>query len=216
MTETWHNNLKTRNREDLIAAAKELFIKESFLRVNVKEICSLAGISRVTFYKHFQTIDELVFEVQMEILGDMTGYIKKAPEAGMTGKQMLVSMLTAWIEYAAANPGYIRFILLFDLHYEAYGTGTALKSQYEAFIGREKEQHFLLNALETGVKDQSLLPDPELLETAHFIFTSMMALLQKMCMTVGDGSRTAPQDIRVASRFAELLVAHLSAGAKAE
>lgn len=211
MTETWHNNLKTRNREDLIAAAKELFIRESFLKVNVKEICSLAGISRVTFYKHFQSIDELVFEVQVEILENMTGYVKKASSAGMSGREMLVSMLNAWIEYGAAHPGCIRFILLFDLHYEAYEAGTALKTEYEAFIGREKEQHFLMNALEAGMKDGSLLQDPEPLETAHFIFTSMMALLQKMCMSAGQDGQKGQPEIRIARRFAGILIEHLSA-----
>ncbi|WP_277467798.1 MULTISPECIES: TetR/AcrR family transcriptional regulator [unclassified Paenibacillus] len=127
-------------------------MRESFLKVNVKEICSLAGISRVTFYKHFQSIDELVFEVQIEILENMTGYVKEASSAGMSGRVMLVSMLNAF-EYGTAHPGCIRFILLFDLHYEAYEAGTALKTQYEAFIGREKEQHFLINALETGCGD---------------------------------------------------------------
>lgn len=210
MTENWHTHLKNKNRDDLIAAAKELFIRESFLKVNVKDICSLAGISRVTFYKHFQTIDELVFEVQVEILENMTGYITQAPAAGMSGKQMLVSMLNAWIEYAAAYPGYIRFILLFDLHYEAYESASGLKAQYEAFIGREKEQHFLLDTLETGIKDASLQPDPEPLETAHFIFTSMMALLQKMSMSTRGGEKTNPQEIRIARRFAEMLVEHLS------
>ncbi|WP_042203186.1 TetR/AcrR family transcriptional regulator [Paenibacillus camerounensis] len=211
MTDNWHMNLKNKNREDLIAAAKELFIKESFLKVNVKDICSLAGISRVTFYKHFQTMDELVFEVQVEILENMTGSIHKASSAGMSGKEQLILMLNAWIEYAAAYPGYIRFILLFDLHYEAYETDPALKAKYEAFISREKEQHFLLHALETGMNDHSLRKDPAPLEIAQFIFTSMIALLQKICRSAGKEEEAGLKDIRMARRFAGMLIEHLSA-----
>lgn len=211
MTENWHLNLKNKNREDIIAAAKELFMKQSFLTVNIKEICSLAGVSRVTFYKHFQTMHELVFEVQIEILEGMALYVQKAPSAGMNGKEMLASMLQAWTDYASQHPGYIRFILLFDLHYEAYDSGKELRAQYEQFIGRKKERHFLLEALETGAKDGTLKPDAEPVKTAQFIFTSMMAFLQKMSLMPGEGWHNGSHQIRIAERFAGMLVQHLSA-----
>jgi AcrR family transcriptional regulator len=72
MSETWHEKVKNINREEIIAAGKELFLKHNFLNVNIKEVCALAGTSRVTFYKYFNTIDELIFEVQIDILNNMT------------------------------------------------------------------------------------------------------------------------------------------------
>ncbi|UQZ36813.1 TetR/AcrR family transcriptional regulator [Paenibacillus sp. PK3_47] len=210
MTENWHTNLKNKNREDIITAAKELFVKQSFLTVNIKEICTLAGISRVTFYKHFQTMNELVFEVQIEILEDMTGFVRRAPSAGMNGKEMLSSMLKGWIDYASQHPGYIRFVLLFDLHYEAYGSTKELREQYEQFISREKERHFLLEALETGANDGSLKRDAEPVKTAQFIFTSMMALLQKMSLIPGSEQHSGLEEIKIADRFAGMLLQHLS------
>ncbi|MEK5237373.1 TetR/AcrR family transcriptional regulator [Paenibacillus sp. FSL L8-0470] len=210
MTENWHQNLRNKNREELIAAAKELFMKQSFLKVNIKDVCRVAGVSRVTYYKHFQSIDELIFEVQMEILQSMTQFVGRAASAEMNGKQMLASMLEAWIDYASQHPEYIKFILLFDLHYEAYDSSDELKVQYNNFVNREKERHFLMDALDIGFKDGSLKSDTEPLKTAHFIFMSMMGLLQKMSLIPKGDWNGELQDKQMAKRFVGMLVQHLS------
>ncbi|MDN4086480.1 TetR/AcrR family transcriptional regulator [Paenibacillus polymyxa] len=210
MTENWHQNLKNKNREELIAAAKELFMKQSFLKVNIKDVCHVAGVSRVTFYKHFQSMNEIVFEVQMEILESMTEFVRRAPTAEMNGKQMLTSMLDAWIDYAWQHPDFIKFILLFDLHYEAYDSNEELKERYKHFVSQGKERHFLIDALEAGIQDGSLKSDAEPLQTAHFVFTSMMGLLLKMSLTSNDESNNKIQDINIANRFVGMLVQYLS------
>ncbi|MEO2203529.1 TetR/AcrR family transcriptional regulator [Paenibacillus pabuli] len=210
MTENWHQNFKSKNREALIAAAKELCMKQSFLNVNIKDVCSAAGISRVTFYKHFQSMDELILAIQVEILESMTGYVKNAVSTEMSGKEMLASMLEAWVNYASTHLGYIKFVLLFDLHYEAYDSGQQLKEQYNLFINREKEQHFLLDALQTGYMDGTLRSEPDPLNTAHFIFVSMMSMLQKMSLASEEDQVTIQSDLRFAKRFVEMLVQHLS------
>ncbi|MGG4480480.1 TetR/AcrR family transcriptional regulator [Paenibacillus illinoisensis] len=210
MIENWHQNFKNKNREALIAAAKELCMKQSFLNVNIKDICSEAGISRVTFYKHFQSMDELILAVQVEILESMTGYVKNAASPEMNGQEMLASMLEAWVHYASTHLGYIKFVLLFDLHYDAYDSGQELKEQYNLFIKRKKEQHFLLDALETGYQDGTLKPDPDPLNTAHFIFVSMMSMLQKMSLASEEDHVTVQSDLKFAKRFVEMLVQHLS------
>ncbi|WP_416296645.1 TetR/AcrR family transcriptional regulator [Paenibacillus illinoisensis] len=210
MTENWHQNFKNKNREALIAAAKELCMKQSFLNVNIKDICSEAGISRVTFYKHFQSMDELILAVQVEILESMTGYVRHAASPEMNGQEMLASMLEAWVHYASTHLGYIKFVLLFDLHYDAYDSGQELKEQYNLFIKRKKEQHFLLDALETGYHDGTLKPDSDPLNTAHFIFVSMMSMLQKMSLASEGDHVTVQSDLKFAKRFVEMLVQHLS------
>ncbi|MCM3699646.1 TetR/AcrR family transcriptional regulator [Paenibacillus macerans] len=205
MIENWHQNLKNKNREELIAAGKELFMKQSFLIVNIKDVCGRAGVSRVTFYKHFQSLDELIFEVQMELLESMAEFVVRTAAGAINGKEKLRSMLDAWMDFAWQHPEYIKFILLFDLHYEAYESNQELKERYERFIHEKKEQHFLIAALEAGKKDGSLKPELEALETAQFIFTSMMGLLQKLSLAPMSQWGLIPK------RFAEMLIQHVSA-----
>lgn len=39
--------------QQIVATAEELFLKHGFKRVSIEEICQKAGVSRMTFYRHF-------------------------------------------------------------------------------------------------------------------------------------------------------------------
>ncbi len=47
-------------RKQLIQTAKDLFFKYGIKRVTVEEICQEAGVSKMTFYKHYKNKNELV------------------------------------------------------------------------------------------------------------------------------------------------------------
>lgn len=229
--DTWHRQRKARNREEMIEAARALFMEQDFPRVAIKDVCERAGISRVTFYKHFQSIDELAFEVQMRALEQMEKWITSAdspnedektqlagrlPEGGSVTEPVLPSgaarlrrMLETWSDYAAAHPGDMRFILLFDLHYDAYPPEPALTERYAAHIRSKKEQHFLIGALQAGTRDGSLQADLDLRETGEFVFTAMMGLLQKLSLPGGERPEPAGATERISRRFIDMILCSL-------
>ena len=47
-------------RRQLVLSAKELFWKYGFKKVSIEEVCREAGVSKMTFYKHFANKTELV------------------------------------------------------------------------------------------------------------------------------------------------------------
>lgn len=54
---------------DILKTARELFWKHGFRRVTIQEICEKAGVSKMTFYKHFPNKIELaktVFSNEIE------------------------------------------------------------------------------------------------------------------------------------------------------
>jgi len=53
----------SRKRDEITATARELFRRFGIRRVSVTEICREAGVSRVTFYKHFANKVELAKHV---------------------------------------------------------------------------------------------------------------------------------------------------------
>ena len=54
-------------RKQLIQTAKDLFFKYGIKRVTVEEICQEAGVSKMTFYKHFKNKNELVKTMIMQM-----------------------------------------------------------------------------------------------------------------------------------------------------
>ncbi|MEJ8305624.1 TetR/AcrR family transcriptional regulator [Saccharibacillus sacchari] len=188
MSETWHQHRKNQNHEDLIDAGRELFLTHGFPGISVKDVCEQAGVSRVTYYKHFESIEDLVFAVQMRALEHMSDFVQAEDATHGSrggGATRLRRMLEAWSTYAAVNKAYMRFILLFDLHYDAYPPDQKLLDRYDAFIRSKKEHHFLNDALEAGMRDGSLRSDLNVYETGEFVFTAMMGLLQKLSLTGG-------------------------------
>lgn len=220
MTETWHQHRKQQNREDLIGAGQQLFLERGFPGVAVKDVCELAGVSRVTYYKHFESIEELVFEVQMRALEHMTDFVQAADDSHGDGASRLLRTLEVWSAYAADHKAHMRFILLFDLHYDAYPPERKLQERYQAFIQAKKEQHFLNGPLEAGIHDGSLRSDLHLYDTGEFIFTAMMGLLQKLSLTSESDEREAPAPAAsaeakhrsISRRFMDMILGSLRGG----
>ncbi|WP_017812737.1 TetR/AcrR family transcriptional regulator [Paenibacillus shenyangensis] len=183
MNESWHQQVKNQHREEIITAGRELFLLRNFPDVNIREVCQLAGISRVTFYKHFSSLDELVFEVQMSIMQQMTEYILPDSSVSGSGRQQLEAILYRWVDYAKNYPRQLRFITLFDLYYDSGTASPELKQQYEQFINTEGRQGFLQSILEQGIADGSLSSHLNPVHSGFFIFQTLMGVLQRMSMT---------------------------------
>jgi AcrR family transcriptional regulator len=57
-------------RSVIVAAARELFWKYGFRKVSVEEICQKAGISKMTFYRHFPNKTELAKRIFDKLFDD--------------------------------------------------------------------------------------------------------------------------------------------------
>ncbi|MEK4660868.1 TetR/AcrR family transcriptional regulator [Priestia sp. FSL H7-0729] len=193
-----------KHRDDLIAAGKELFLKYGLLQVKIKDVCTKAELSRVTFYKHFQSMDELLLAIQMQLIEHLTDEVSRASMKDMNGREQLRDMLNAWVVYAQHHPDYIRFIQLFDINYEMYDFSPELREVYDTFNQNGKEKHFLMGALSQGVVDGSIKNQSPPLDLALFIFTTMMGMLQRM-VTIG-GAQDHSLDMRMTEQFVKMLL----------
>jgi AcrR family transcriptional regulator len=61
---------KGQKKEQLIATAQSLFFKHSIKRITIEEICRTAGVSKVTFYKHFANKQALVIHIRDKLLDE--------------------------------------------------------------------------------------------------------------------------------------------------
>ncbi|MFL0250992.1 TetR/AcrR family transcriptional regulator [Clostridium neuense] len=181
MNDSWHEKVRIKNREEIIEAGKKLFLKYNFIDVKVKDVCTLASISRVTFYKHFKSMDELVFEVQMNILRHMVKAIKGKANDKVSGKEMIENMLYAWISFAKEYKEEMKFIFLFDFYYGANNSNEDLKSKYKNFIF--EDNNFFNEAIDKGIEDKSLRRDLEPVRVGCLIFQTIMGLLQRISCT---------------------------------
>lgn len=180
MSDTWHKNKKNKNREDIIIAGRNLFLKNNFINVIIKDICNLAGVSRVTFYKHFKSIDELIFEVQIDILNNMTDFIISRDDVQASGIERLKMVLNAWVDYAKEYKEQMKFIVLFDLYYDR---NEKVNCMYEKFIGEENDKDFLHSIVSKGIEDKTLRQDLDSTKTEYYIYQTITGVVQRMSYT---------------------------------
>lgn len=180
MSDSWHQNVRSKNREEIIVSGRELFLKNNFLNVNIKDVCTLAGVSRVTFYKHFKSIDELIFQVQIDILNNMTDFIIARDNTHASGLERLKLVLHAWMEFAKEFKDQMKFIVLFDLYYD---TNKELNFKFENFISKEDDWDFFHSIIHKGIEDKSLRSDLDPIITEYYIYQTIIGVLQRMSYT---------------------------------
>lgn len=180
MSDTWHQNVRSKNREEIIAAGRKLFLKNNFLNVNIKDVCALAGVSRVTFYKYFKSIDELIFEVQINILNHMSDFILARDNIHVSGLERLKMVLCAWIDFAKEYKDQMKFIVLFDIYYD---TSEELNCMYENFISKESDKDFLHSIINKGIEDKTFRSDLDPIKTEYYIYQTIIGVLQRMSYT---------------------------------
>ena len=66
---------KTRNA--IVSAFKEMIIEKDFKDITIKELAERANINRKTFYLHYQSIDEILFDLSLELSDHIFDILKR-------------------------------------------------------------------------------------------------------------------------------------------
>lgn len=59
----------------LIEALERLLQKESFDEISITELTKVAGISRMTFYRHYQNINDILVEAMQDLVTGLTAQL---------------------------------------------------------------------------------------------------------------------------------------------
>ncbi len=88
-------------RDKLIFAAMDLFYTHGFLAVGIDQIIATVGVTKTTFYNHFECKDDLVVEViKLRDKWEMDAFSRKLQEkAGYDPKAMLIKMFDVMDEW---------------------------------------------------------------------------------------------------------------------
>lgn len=71
------NDLRYQRTDHMIKEAyKQLMLKKNYAGIHVKEVCEEAMISRRTFYSHFNSIDDLLKSIQLDLSKEFFDEIK--------------------------------------------------------------------------------------------------------------------------------------------
>jgi|HigsolmetaGSP11D_1036233.scaffolds.fasta_scaffold01157_6 Transcriptional regulator len=177
---TWHEEVRSKNREEIILAAQQLFLEHDFHNVGIKDVCLKAGVSRVTFYKCFNSIHDLAFEVQIKVMSEMMTYIEEHYDDAGTGIQKLEKMLYVWLDFVKQYPNHMKYVGFFDHYYRDRYPNPELTEHYRTFVQQERSGMRLHDLLEQGIADGTIREDLDIRRISAVIFESMISFFQRM------------------------------------
>jgi AcrR family transcriptional regulator len=86
-------NSRSIKLEDILKTAKDLFWKHGFKRVTIEEICEKAGVSKMTFYKHFENKIALAKAVFNRVVEDGELKLKQIMREECTGSEKIKKII---------------------------------------------------------------------------------------------------------------------------
>ncbi|CAM4445635.1 TetR/AcrR family transcriptional regulator [Paenibacillus typhae] len=180
MEMTWHQDVRNRSREELISAGLEVLIEQNFTKVGLKEVCSRANISKVTFYKCFASIDEMIFAIQHRIMEEITEYFEERMNVETSGAELVERYLNLWVELLTEQSDKVKFIGFFDHTYSDHYPTTELQEAYSNLVHENVLGKMLYNGIARGIEDGTLRSNLDANLTTHFVFVTNISLMQKL------------------------------------
>lgn len=166
-------------KESILQAALSLLLDKDWSQVTMSEIGERAQVSRVTLYKYFSSLHDIIFELQMRFMKNITTVDKsEIPDAN--GAEKLGVYLQKLIQIYSTHFDEIRFTAMFDFTYKNDFPSEELRIRYKESM--DSRENLLLQIIQEGVEDGSIstMLDPHMLST--LFNQTMMSLLQRMAL----------------------------------
>lgn len=179
----------------ILETSRELFWKHGIKRISIEEICSKAGVSKMTFYKHFKNKNELVKEILNRIIEDGIERYRKMMDQDIPFEEKVRQSLIMKMEgtdrmsqeffndyYLHADPEMSVFVQEKISQNMGMIMSDYLEAQKKGEIRKDIKPQFILyfiNHIYEMMKDpqlESLYSDPQeiIMELTNFFFYGIM------------------------------------------
>ncbi|MDQ6600985.1 TetR/AcrR family transcriptional regulator [Bacillus salipaludis] len=183
MNQQWKEQLekyRDNRKEEILTAAQQLFLERGLGVVKLNDIVKQCGISKVTFYKYYKSIDEVTFAVQMKLLEKYIDNDKHWMIHGKNGWEKMEYSLRYQIENLKTEKDAISFIGLFDMHYRDHYPTPELENAFLDLL--KKGRSLFKNILLEGIQDGSIRNDIDITTLQFTISNITSATIQRMAL----------------------------------
>lgn len=120
----------TPKRDAILSTGKDLFWKFGYSRVTVEEICSKAGISKMTFYKYFSNKKELVKTIMDNLMENSLARYQQIAESNLSYPEKVKKylMLKKEVVHHMSNEFYREYLKSADPELTGHLAGYSQKS----------------------------------------------------------------------------------------
>lgn len=164
-------------REQIIDAAYELVLEKGLMAITIVDIVKKAEISRVTLYKYYNSIHEIIFDIQIKILNEMSTMLNEGMK-GKNGIEKLHNYFETFIRMFQMNPNYFRFTAMFDQFYQTAYPTAELEQRYQNFTMQGIS--IIEEIIKEGLLDGSIRHETDCAMMAQILSHIMMGTTQRI------------------------------------
>ncbi|WP_405181042.1 TetR/AcrR family transcriptional regulator [Nocardia sp. NBC_01377] len=174
-SERW-TRFRDRQREDIANAVIAAVSNSREEPLNVTEVVDLAGISRKTFYKYFDSLPPALVYTRSQVRRGLTEHAEAAVADAPNGRERFLGLLADLVSVANRSPDLIRFINYFDHTFRGKEQQHNQHEQ-ETYIAADSEN--VTQAFLTGQADGSIRTDLDPSTNVFVIGNSIIGLVQR-------------------------------------
>ena len=105
-------DLSTRlNRGTIVAAAAKVFARLGFTATRVEDLLEASGIARRTFYKYFDSKEDVLSALYNVATGELMQALQSMPRSGRAPLDVLWSGLDMYLDYFVENAALIKVLM---------------------------------------------------------------------------------------------------------
>lgn len=164
----WKEREKEQRRNDIINAAKKLFIGKDFDEVSMDEIAEEVGLGKSTLYLYFKNKEALYFAVVLRGVRVWVEMVKEEVKKGTTGLEKLKLYENANKEFSNKYPDYLRMMYSPKSNKKQFNMDNMDSSEeYKELRGLLKELMLIIvNSVQMGINDGEIWSEVDPVEVA--------------------------------------------------
>lgn len=153
--ERW-TGFRDQQRDDIAKAVIAAVSNAHGEPLNVTEVVELAGISRKTFYKYFDSLSAALVYTQAQVQRQMTALAHESVADVSTGREQFLGMLSYFATVGRQNPELIRFVNYFDYTFRGEGLSASQHptSKEQAYGATEIAQAFMAGQADGSIRQE--------------------------------------------------------------
>lgn len=186
MTEKKNNRTKEQGAETktlLFACADKLFVQHDYKDVSVEAITRMAGVTKGTFYVHFESKDALyaeLFSGYVERLDTQYGAFLDNRSSGVSTRETLLAFVEEIIDLMITQIGYDRLKTVYRLQ-------LASTINMESVTGHDRRIYpFFQEVLERGIQKGEFNTALSLEDTSRHFVMAIRGLTYEWCIRYPD------------------------------
>lgn len=173
------DQMRNSRRKQIMDATFELVLEKGLMDITIVDIVKKAEISRVTLYKYYNSIHEIVFDIQLQILNELSE-LQDERLKGKNGIEKLKDYFGTFIRMFQTHPDHFRFAAIFDQYYQSSYPTLELEERYQNFT---KQGIVLIEqVIEEGIHDGSIRKDTDPVMMAQILSHITMGTTQRIAV----------------------------------